>query len=192
MANKKKNKVELKKPAGNFSGRKLITLTLLLIVVVASIFYLQDFSSSSLSTSSENSTTETSTVIPFTKEGELTFRSAEGKYKLMIDIEIAETPAERERGMMYRNQMSDTQGMFFIFDGNEPRSFWMKNTHLPLDIMFVDEGGEIVTIHKNTVPYDESSLESTAPAKFVVEVVAGFSDKNGIVSGDKIVWRRIQ
>ena len=74
----------------------------------------------------------------FKKEGELYFVKATGDTIRKIDIEIAEPEYERTRGLMYRRNMKDTQGMLFIFDKPDMRSFWMKNTYIPLDIMFVD------------------------------------------------------
>lgn len=189
--NKKKNKIELKKPAGNFSGRRIFILLFLLVIVSASIFYFKGVSQIPIKSGSEPNLNANS-VIKFQKEGELTFRSASGEYKLMIDIEIAESPAEIERGLMYRDKMENTRGMLFIFEGDEARSFWMKNTHIPLDIIFVNGAGEIVTVRENTMPYSETSIESTAPARFVVEVIAGFSAENKIRVGDKIVWRRVE
>ncbi len=127
----------------------------------------------------------------FAKEGELTFSNADGKFITQIDIEIADDNNRRTTGLMYRNEMGKNQGMFFIFPNESYQSFWMRNTVLPLDILFVNSKNEIVTIHKNTIPFDESSYPSTKPAMYVVEVNAGFTDQYNIKSGDKISWRRI-
>ena len=80
--------------------------------------------------------------------------------------------------------------MLFIFSRQEYQSFWMRNTAISLDIIFVNSNNEIVTIHKNTNTFSDKSYPSTKPAIFVVEVIAGFTDKYGINVGDKIVWRR--
>ncbi|MBK8552795.1 MAG: DUF192 domain-containing protein [Ignavibacteria bacterium] len=88
--------------------------------------------------------------------------------------------------MMYRRSMDDNKGMLFIFETEEPQSFWMKNTVIPLDIMFVNSKKEIIKIHKNTIPFSEKSLPSEKPATYVVEVRGGFADEYGIKEGDGI------
>ena len=107
-----------------------------------------------------------------------------------IDVEFAEDEADRQMGLMFRDKMEEHQGMLFVFENEEVRSFWMKNTVLPLDIIFINAKSEIVTIHKSTTPYSEGSYASTKPAKYVVEVNAGFTDKYKVSVGNKIAWRR--
>lgn len=127
----------------------------------------------------------------FKKEGELTFQTSEGKYISQIDIEIADDMVQRTVGLMYRDDLKENQGMLFIFPREEYQSFWMKNTPLPLDILFVNKNREIVTIHKNTIPFEEQSYPSSAPSIYVVEVNAGYTDEYEIKEGDKITWRVI-
>jgi hypothetical protein len=105
-----------------------------------------------------------------------------------VDIEIAGNEPQRELGLMYRERMADNQGMLFLFDDDAERSFWMKNTIISLDMIFVNAGRKIVTIHKYTTPYCEGSYTSTRPARYVVEVNAGFADRYGIVVGDQVAW----
>ncbi len=127
----------------------------------------------------------------FRKEGELEFRKTDGKTQIRkIDIEIADNDRERELGLMYRKSMDDVKGMLFIFDVEEPQSFWMKNTIIPLDIIYVNSAMEIVKIHKNTTPFSESSIPSGKPATYVVEVAGGFTDRYGIAEGDKILFSK--
>jgi len=130
-------------------------------------------------------------MIKFNKEGELTFHKASGGFVSIIDIEIAEDDSERENGLMMRFSMEEKQGMLFIFDQERIQSFWMRNTFLPLDMIFVNKNNEIVTIHKNTAILSDQSYRSTAPALYVVEVQGGYTDKYNLQEGDKIVWRRI-
>lgn len=125
----------------------------------------------------------------FFKEGELLFLDKKTKKKIVqIDIEIADTPYERATGLMYRRSMPDTVGMLFIFKQSQPLFFWMKNTYIPLDIIFVDKHMQIVTIQKNTKPLSGNPIPSYEYAMYVVEVNAGFCDKNGITIGDYIVF----
>ncbi|GIV31416.1 MAG: hypothetical protein KatS3mg029_0767 [Saprospiraceae bacterium] len=126
----------------------------------------------------------------FTKEGELTFIDGQtGQPIKTIDIEKAETEQERMQGLMYRSKLSDQQGMLFIFEKAGPQSFWMRNTYIPLDIIFVDEHNTILNIHENARPRSEASLPSRGNAKYVVEVVGGFCRAYGIEPGDKIEWK---
>jgi uncharacterized membrane protein (UPF0127 family) len=132
------------------------------------------------------------TPVPaFRKDAELVFVSAKGETLARIDVEIAERATERMRGLMFREQMEENQGMLFLFPTEEPLSFWMKDTPLPLDIIFLGADRTIVTIRKNTVPYSEASVPSDRSAKFVVEVHAGFADRHRLAPGDRIFWQRI-
>jgi len=130
----------------------------------------------------------TVTTYEFHKEGELRFLNAEQELITTIDIEIAWDESERELGLMYREKMAENQGMLFIFDDSDVRSFWMKNTIISLDMIFVNEKDQIITIHKHTTPLSEGSYTSTGAAKYVVEVNAGFTDNHQIAVGDRIAW----
>ena len=131
----------------------------------------------------------TFTPYEFYKEGEVTFRNANDEFITKVDVELAENDAERSQGLMFRIDLKEHQGMLFTFPFENYQSFWMKNTAMSLDIIFVNRDFEIVKIHKNTMPYSEESYPSEKPAKYVVEVVTGFTDKYNINEGDNIVWR---
>jgi uncharacterized membrane protein (UPF0127 family) len=124
----------------------------------------------------------------FTKEGELTFYTPDANPIVTIDIEIANTEYKRQLGLMKRKEMQEKQGMLFIFPDETIRSFWMRNTFISLDMIFINSQREIVTIQKNTTPLSDQSYPSTKPAVYVVEVKAGFTDKYEIHEGDKIGW----
>jgi len=121
----------------------------------------------------------------FIKEGEVTFLSG-GKMIKKIDVEIAENEAERAKGLMYRPYLPDSVGMLFIFQTVQPQSFWMKNTQIPLDIIYVGPDKKIVSIQKNARPYSEESLPSLGDVQYVVEVNAGYTELHGIEVGDSI------
>ena len=127
---------------------------------------------------------------PFTKQGELTFFTRENKSIISIDIEIAEDESKRELGLMWRTTMGELEGMLFMYEEEHIATFWMKNTILALDMIFINKQGEIVTICKNTIPFSEQSYSATAPTVCVLEVNAGFTDKYGIEEGDRISWKR--
>ena len=125
----------------------------------------------------------------FNKEGELTISDSTNPAKVKLDIEIADTDYERQLGLMKRVSMEEKQGMLFIFPNEAMQSFWMRNTLISLDMIFINTNKEIVTIHKNTRVLSDQSYPSTAPAKYVLETVAGFTDKYGINTGDVIDWK---
>jgi uncharacterized membrane protein (UPF0127 family) len=147
---------------------------------------------------SSNTTTDTAAVTTtadtgpkFTKEGELYFISKTGTDTIRkIEVELAETDDERSKGLMDRKAMTDEQGMLFIFSAPEEQSFWMKNTYISLDIIYVDENKEIVSIQKYATPLSEESLPSFKKAMYVVEVNAGFCDKYHVAYGDKIAYTK--
>ncbi len=124
----------------------------------------------------------------FKKEGELTFNDSTGNSIVKIDIEIADNDYERQLGLMNRESMEEHQGMLFIFPVERYQSFWMLNTLFSLDMIFINKDNEIVTIHKNTEPLSQQSYPSSKPATYVLEVVAGFTDKYGIKEGFKVFW----
>ncbi|HNW71110.1 MAG TPA: DUF192 domain-containing protein [Bacteroidales bacterium] len=123
----------------------------------------------------------------FRKDGTLKFEINRKKTKT-ITIEIADNDEERTQGLMYRKSMPDSCGMLFIFDVMQPLSFWMKNTRIPLDIIYIDKDFSIVNIAENTEPFSEVSIPSGKDAMYVVEVNAGFCKKNNIVAGTKISY----
>lgn len=126
-------------------------------------------------------------TVPFDQEGTLAF-VRDGEPYLTIAVEIADDDSTRTRGLMQRTSLPDRSGMLFIFPHEEMQSFWMANTQMALDILFVDADSQIVNIEKYTKPLSPQSVRSTAPAQYVVEVPAGFADTHGIAESDKIRW----
>lgn len=128
--------------------------------------------------------------IPFTKHGTLEILR-EGTAYLALDIEIADTDSAIIRGLMQRTSLPDMSGMLFLMPEEEPQQFWMGNTPMSLDIIFAKEDGEIVSIQKYTRPLSQQGVNSTYPAKLVLEVTAGFSDSHGLIEGDVLKWERM-
>ncbi|MDD2665965.1 MAG: DUF192 domain-containing protein [Methanocellales archaeon] len=103
-------------------------------------------------------------------------------------VELATTPDERARGLMFREHLDPDKGMLFIFEEEGVHPFWMKNTLIPLDIIWISEDKEVVFISKNTQPCEADICPSINPdkkAKYVLEVNGGVSDKIGLRVGDK-------
>ncbi|GGX21235.1 DUF192 domain-containing protein [Aquimarina muelleri] len=132
--------------------------------------------------------------ITFTKEGKLSLFDLKDSIPNLItklDIEIADDEYQIQTGLMYRESMSNNQGMLFIFPEETPRSFYMKNTKFPLDIIFIDAKNKVVSIQKNAKPLDESSLPSKGAAQYVLEVNAKLTDTWNLKSGDSISFSKI-
>jgi uncharacterized membrane protein (UPF0127 family) len=125
----------------------------------------------------------------FRKDGELKFVDSKTYGEIVrIDVEVADDENERMQGLMYRESLPEFAGMLFLMGVEEPQSFWMKNTKVPLDIIYVNSDNVIVTICRNTRPYSLDQVLSEKPALYVVEVNAGFAAKHGIKTGDKIIF----
>ncbi len=138
----------------------------------------------------DKKTTVKPVVISFKKEGELSLlKASSDSIVATFDIEIADDEYQTQTGLMYRNNMKDNEGMLFIFPDSRQRSFYMKNTRIPLDIIYIDENRKIVSFQKNAKPFDETSLPSNALAKYVLELNAGLSDKLNLEVGDKIDYK---
>lgn len=107
-----------------------------------------------------------------------------------ISVEVADTPLKQMKGLMFRDKLDADAGMLFIFRSEKPRSFWMKNTTIPLDLIFLSANGTIIDIKENFEPCETlvcPSYRSQAPAQHVVEVNAGFASENDIQVGHKVV-----
>ena len=129
--------------------------------------------------------------ISFTKEGELTLLKAENDSIIStIDIEIADDEYSTQTGLMYRHSMAENQGMLFVFNDSRQRSFYMKNTEIPLDIIYLNSDKVIVSFQKNSKSFDETSLPSEAASQYVLEINAGLSDKWKLKKGDKIQFTK--
>lgn len=103
-----------------------------------------------------------------------------------IEAAVADNDELRSAGLMDVTSLPENAGMIFLFDNNRPRSFWMANTPLSLDILFVNSEMEIVRIHRNTTPYSQAPIESERPAKYVIEVNAGYTLRNDITEGQLV------
>lgn len=111
-----------------------------------------------------------------------------GGRPLAFKVELADTAEAQARGLMFRTALGDNEGMIFPSDVPEQRSFWMKNTPLSLDIIFIGPDGRITNIAANTVPYSLESVRSSGLASAVLELRAGRAAELGIVPGDRVLW----
>jgi uncharacterized membrane protein (UPF0127 family) len=105
--------------------------------------------------------------------------------KPSFSIEIADTDAERSAGLMFRRVMPDDRGMLFVFENTRRVAFWMKNTPMPLDLVFIAEDGTVADIRQG-VPFSEAAIAPQAEVRFVLELKSGTAQKAGIVAGDRL------
>ena len=103
-------------------------------------------------------------------------------------VEVADDPAERAQGLMFVEELGPREGMLFVYEAEKPGiAFWMRNTLIPLDMIFADAEGVVVSVHANAVPLDETPIPAGAPAQFVLEVPGGRAAALGIAAGDRLV-----
>ena len=103
--------------------------------------------------------------------------------------EVAATPKARQQGLMRRTALAENAGMLFVFDKTEPVSFWMKDTPLTLDMIFISEDKHILYIEHQTVPFSTQIISSQLPVRFVLEVIGGSCQKKGIAVGDRVLFQ---
>ena len=103
-----------------------------------------------------------------------------------VDAEIASTPDESERGLMFRTKMDEGEGMFFVLEERKEQIFWMHNTCIPLDMLFIDEDGTIVGVVENAPVLDDDARSVACPSRFVLEVNAGWVRRHGVRPGQKV------
>src|SRR4051812_43972261 len=118
--------------------------------------------------------------------GELTIESASGPHR--FHVELATTPAQLEQGLMFRRSLAPDSGMLFDFRQPSPVSMWMKNTFIPLDMLFIDNSGRIINIAERAVPQSLDTIAAAAPARAVLELNGGTAARLGIKPGDRVVF----
>ena len=116
----------------------------------------------------------------------VTILSPDQSKRAVVIVELADTEDKRERGLMYRDHLDDNAGMLFIFPAAETAHFWMKNTEIPLDMIFADHSGRVLGIVANAKPYSQDLLGGFIGTSYVLEVNGGFAARHGIVVGDRL------
>lgn len=129
------------------------------------------------------------TAAVFADDGRLTIANAQGDYA--FNVEVVDTPEGRGQGLMFRTSLAPDAGMLFDFKESRPVSFWMQNTLIPLDMLFIRHDGTIANIHVNAKPLDPTSIPSDGPVEFVLEIAGGRSVELGIKAGDTVLHDRI-
>jgi uncharacterized membrane protein (UPF0127 family) len=136
--------------------------------------------------------------LPLTACAEKAPNFAKGKATIMagdirheFTIEIAQTPEQLQHGLMFRRSMPANHGMLFLFPKPQPISMWMKNTYIPLDMLFLNEKGVIVDIHENAVPESLAIIAAKKPAQMVLEVNAGTVARLGLSIGQTLTYESL-
>jgi uncharacterized membrane protein (UPF0127 family) len=122
---------------------------------------------------------------PVNKQCTLTVISGAGE-KIRINVELADTPPEREKGLMFRKSMKENNGMLFVFPEEKPLSFWMKNTYIPLDIAYIDKNAVINEIYTMKALDVSVIYNSIKPAMYALEMNSGWFNRHNIKPGSKI------
>ena len=120
---------------------------------------------------------------------ELVLHSSTGEYRFNVDV--VDTPESRAQGLMFVTELADDAGMLFDFKEERPVSFWMRNTFIPLDMIFIDAAGVVKTVHVNARPHDPTSIPSGVPVRYVLEIAGGRSQEIGLEPGDTVEHDRI-
>ena len=107
---------------------------------------------------------------------------------LRFDVYLAENPEQQRQGLMYVRSMPDTTGMLFIYEDDDIHAMWMKNTFIPLDMIFARSDGSVSSVISNTTPRTLNSNRSTEPVRYVLELNAGIARRMGIGQGSRLIW----
>jgi uncharacterized membrane protein (UPF0127 family) len=121
----------------------------------------------------------------------VTIADSAGNTIVQLAAEAAITDAEQQRGLMGRNHLPDRGGMLFLNEVEEERVFWMKNTPLSLDLLFINAANQIVSMKTNQPPYTLDPIPSEVPAQYVLEMKAGFADRYGLRTGMRVTWTEL-
>jgi uncharacterized membrane protein (UPF0127 family) len=122
-------------------------------------------------------------------DAQLSIRSAGGEHR--FTVEVVDTNETRAQGLMFRKELAPDAGMLFDFKESRQVAFWMENTLIPLDMIFIRADGTIANIHVNARPLDRTSIPSDGPVMFVLEIPGGRTVELGIAAGDKVTHDRI-
>lgn len=136
------------------------------------------------------------TAVPTAFAGDIAFGRGEVRIETaagvrLFHVELAETPDQRARGLMFRRTLAPDAGMLFLFPERERPTMWMADTWLPLDMLFIAADGRIVHVFPNAVPRSRLTISSPHPARMVLELAGGTARRLGMAPGDRLSWRRV-
>jgi uncharacterized protein len=124
------------------------------------------------------------------QESQVVLHTDQGRFA--FNVEVVDTPETRAQGLMYRQELAPDAGMLFDFREERVTSFWMQNTFIPLDMIFVAADGVVKTVHVNARPHDPTTISSQVPVRFVLEIPGGRSEEIGLEPGDRLEHARVE
>jgi len=130
--------------------------------------------------------TLSATITACADEPRVALNAPDGSSRAVVKLEVANTPSSRELGLMYRKHLDEDAGMIFVFPTAAHQSFWMKNTIIPLDMIFADEHGKVLGIVETAEPFSERPLSVDGDSLYVLEVNGGFSRRHHLKAGDQM------
>ena len=116
----------------------------------------------------------------------------EGQPEVRVRVELARTAEERARGLMFREHLDEDAGMLFLYDGEDIRRFWMRNTLIPLDMLLISSDNRVVGIVENAEPQTDTGRQVAEPSQYVLEVNGGFSAAHGITAGTLVEFKNVE
>ena len=121
----------------------------------------------------------------------LTIKTEEGS-EYAFQVELAQTADERAQGLMYRKELGEDRGMLFLFPRRERIAMWMRNTEIPLDMLFISDDGRVTQIHERAVPHSEAIISSRRRVRYVLELPGGTADRLGLAPGALVTSQAMQ
>jgi len=116
----------------------------------------------------------------------------EGRPEVRVRVELARTAEERAQGLMFREHLDEDAGMLFLYDGEDIRRFWMRNTLIPLDMLFISSDNRVVGIVENAEPQTDTGRQVAEPSQYVLEVNGGFSAAHGVTAGTLVEFKNVE
>jgi uncharacterized membrane protein (UPF0127 family) len=156
------------------------------VICLVTAGFLFTFESCSRKSKNSDYNSDSGRTVTFTNK--VSFVAANGDTVSTVNVAVAKTPEERDTGLMDVKQLPDDGGMLFIFDKTQNLSFWMANTPLSLDIIFINADKKVIRIHHSTQPFSEKQLNSDGPAKYVVEVNGGYCVDHDVTEGMNVAF----
>jgi uncharacterized membrane protein (UPF0127 family) len=124
-------------------------------------------------------------------EGTVSFYEEQNRLSCRYHVELARTPQEQENGLMYRTKLPSDRGMLFIYRDDKPKYFWMKNTLIPLDMIYISRKLIVTEVYRNARPMDETIISSTMGARYVLELNAGEAERCAIRPGTRVRFQGV-
>ncbi|CAK0779843.1 DUF192 domain-containing protein [Azospirillaceae bacterium] len=168
--------------------RRLISCAM--VVIAAMVVLLKIGATSAVLASGASGLESEASAMAFRRAPLVVETSRGGKFH--FNIELAETPAQQQQGMMFREKMPEDSGMLFVFGQERRATFWMMNTLISLDIIFVGRGGRIVNIHQRAEPQSLELISSNEPVVAVLEIKGGVASWLGIRPGDRVIHAAVR